>query len=420
MKILQVNAHDFDGGAARAAFRINAALRSQGIDSQLVVAQQRVVSEGVTRPLSRGTLKQEIKRRISARIETLQRTSNAGSHSLNLFDSGLADWINESDADVVNLHWLGEETLSINEIARIRKPLCWTMHDMWPFSGAEHYDDLESPARYEQGYRASTRPAGYAGPDLDAWVWRRKRRSWADQRFHLISPSRWLAGCAERSALFAGQPCEVIPNPVDLQRFRPLDRHQARALLGIPVDRRYILFGAMSSTTDPRKGFHLLGPALRRLASDTAIAADTELLVFGSGAPRKPVDFGLPTRYLGHLYDELSLGIVYAAADVFAIPSLQDNLPNTLVESLACGTPCVAFDVGGMGDLIVDGVSGQLVAPFDPEAFASALAQVLRLPGSRFRASCRALAEQECSFAIVAARYATLYRRVCMQAQTAI
>lgn len=413
LKVLHVNAADLDGGAARAAFRINLALRKQGVDSRMLVLHRREAHAAVLQPQSSRTrVLQKVKAVLAHRLTQSQRTSNPVLHSLNYFSSGLADWINRSDADIVNLHWLGGEMISIEEIGRIKKPICWTMHDMWPFSGAEHYDDLQSPERYQHGYHATSRPTEYSGVDLDAWVWRRKRKAWSGKTFHLISPSRWLADCAGKSALFAHQPRTVIPNCIDLGRFYPIDRRQARAILGLREDRRYILFGAMSSTSDQRKGFHLLQPALKRLAEQPEIAADTELLVFGASTPLTPPEFGLPAHYMGHLYDEVSLALLYSAADVFAAPSMQDNLPNTLVESLACGTPCVAFNLGGMPDLIIHQSTGYLAPAYDSIQFAEGLVHILQQPRDTIRTSCRTHAESNYSENTVATRYLALYCKI--------
>jgi len=346
-----------------------------------------------------------------SRIAACQRTpTNLVLHSINYFSSGLADWINNSDFDIVNLHWLGGEMLSVEEIAKIRKPLCWTMHDMWAFSGAEHYDDLDYPGRYRKGYTAATRPSGYSGPDIDAWVWRRKQKAWAGKRFHLVSPSRWLAGCAEQSVLMRRQRCEVIPNCVDTNIFKPIDRHVARNILNLDSDKRYILFGAMSSTSDRRKGFHVLQPALKRLAEQVGVAGNVELLVFGAETPVSPPDLGLPAHYLGMFHDDVSLALLYNAADVFVAPSLQDNLPNTLVESLACGTPCVAFALGGMLDLIEHGVTGMLAEPGDFDSLASRLFETLKQPPSR--AGIRQKAMQAYEGKLVATQYSALYRNI--------
>jgi glycosyltransferase involved in cell wall biosynthesis len=413
LKILQVNTTDLEGGAARAAFRINCGLRKLGGNSRMLVLNRRESNPAVIQPLSaRAQLTQKVKGALARQLLQTQKTTNPVLHSLSYFSSGLADWINKSDVDMVNLHWVGNEMISVEEIGRINKPICWTMHDMWPFSGAEHYDDLQSPYRYRQGYFDDNRPNEYSGLDLDAWVWRRKRQAWAGKTFHLITPSHWLADCAKNSALFSKQPCRVIHNGIDLNRFFPVNRSQARAILGLSEHKRFILFGAMSSTSDIRKGFHLLIPALSKLASLPDIAANTELLVFGANAPADPPDFSLPTHYVGHLYDDISLALLYSAADVFAAPSMQDNLPNTLVESLACGTPCVAFDIGGMPDLVEHGVTGYLASAFDDEDFSQGLAQVLNGDGVAMRKACRSKAESSFGDTVAAERYLSFYREI--------
>jgi glycosyltransferase involved in cell wall biosynthesis len=349
------------------------------------------------------------KRSLSDRLLARQRTpTNPVIHSLNWFPTGLGDWINRSEFDVVNLHWLGAEMLSVEEIGLIRKPVCWTMHDMWPFSGAEHYDDIQYPGRYRHEYTRHNRPPRYSGPDLDAWVWRRKRRAWAERSFHLVSPSCWLAGCAAESALMARQPCCVIPNCVDTDIFKPIDRRLARGILNLDPDRRYVLFGATASTSDLRKGFHLLQPALCSLARQPGIGANTELLVFGAPTPERQPDLGLPVHYLGTFHDDMSLAVLYSAADVFAAPSMQDNLPNTLVESLACGTPCVAFSVGGMPDLVEPGITGYLAEPGNPESFMrQLLAALQQRPLGREAARNKAL--RTYSSILTANRYKHLY-----------
>lgn len=382
LRILHVCTSDKVGGAARAAHRLHLAQRQVGMDSHMLVLQRTEASPYVHAPLSKtAQLTQRLKLAVAARMLQRQQTpTNTVLHSLNRFNSGLGGWINRSDFDIVNLHWLGAEMISIEEIGRIRQPVVWTLHDMWPFSGAEHYDDLAHPGRYLKGYSVTTRPAAYQGPDMDAGVWRRKQKAWTGKQFHLVSPSSWLASCASQSALMGHLPCTVVPNCVDTNVFKPIDRQLARQLLNLDPNKRYILFGAMASTSDPRKGFHLLMPALQQLTLRDGISDNTELLVFGAGEPAQAVNHGLPVHYLGHYHDDISLAVLYSAANVFAAPSMQDNLPNTLVEAMACGTPCVAFALGGMTDLIEPGITGALAHPFEAPSFCNALEHMLQTP----------------------------------------
>lgn len=411
MRVLHVNAEDIEGGAARAASRISTALRDIGVDSEMLVLNRRGGSRHVHQAFTK--LQRETHRiklaASAARMRRQRAPGNPESHSLNWFDSGLGDWINRSDFDLVNLHWVGADMLSVEEIGRLKKPVVWTMHDMWPISGAEHYDDLDFPGRFKTSYGPASRPPANTGPDLDARVWQRKASAWKCRPFHLVSPSRWLASCAANSSLMREQDCTVIPNCLDLQRFQIIDRRLARQVFGLRPDRQFILFGAMSAVASKRKGFHLLLPALRKLAEMPGIKGRTELLIFGSEAPSDAPDFGLPAHYLGNLFDEVSLAVLYSAANVFAAPSMLDNLPNTVLESLACGTPCVAFNVGGMPDMVTNGISGQLVPAFDISSLAAALHQMLSASDG-LRRSCRTAVEVRHAPKVVAEQYLEVYR----------
>ena len=414
MKVVHVCSHAHEGGAARAAYRIHLGQRKIGIDSRLAVIHKKLDDDSVVAPLGlTGRVRAVAGGKVEAAILARQRTANPVFHSLGLMSSGLGGWLNTSDADLINLHWVAGATLSIGEIAAIKKPIVWTMHDMWPFSGAEHYENLAGAQRANEAYAPGSRAATDKGPDLDAWTFGRKRRAWRGKTFHLITPSRWLADRAKQSTLFSRMPCRAISNGIDLGLYKPLDRREARRALNLPQDKLLVLFGAMSSTTDHRKGFHLLLPALQTLSRDPVSGPQTELLVFGARAPRQPVDLGLPVHYLGQFSDDLSMVLLYSAADVFVAPSLQDNLPNTLVESLSCGTPCVAFDIGGMPDLVRDQACGQLAPAGDIEALAKAIAAVLARTGEQARADCRRSAEGRFADTDVAAQYLDYYREAC-------
>lgn len=411
MKVLHVNTSDNEGGAGRAAYRIHSALRASGIDSHMLVLHKGTASDHVHKtpnPLRRAI--HSVQWAISYRLMRLQRTpDNQEAHSLSLFGAGLTDWINSSDYDLVHLHWLGFEMMSISDLARLRKPIVWTMHDMWTFSGAEHYDDLVHQGRYKEIYSSSNRPENATGIDIDGWTWRRKKRAWRDVKFKLVGPSKWLARCCEESSLFEGQSCAVIPNCIDGNLFKPIDRRIARDVLALEADKIYILFGAISGISNRRKGFHVLREALDKLRSMVADPDKVRLLIMGADPPLHEDGFGLEAVYLGRLQDEVTIALAYSAADVFVAPSLLDNLPNTVLESMACGTPCVAFDIGGMPDLIVNDNCGTLVPPFDTTEFAKATAMHLRNTDAHDRRRQHADAMARWSYREVAGAYVELY-----------
>jgi len=232
---------------------------------------------------------------------------------------------------------------------------------------------------------------------------------------HIVCPSHWLADCACRSTLMAHWPITVIPNPIDLAVWAPCDQAQARALLGLPADRPLVLFGAMGGSIDPRKGAELLLEALQRLRGQVAGTPleQLELVLFGQSRPAQALDLGFPIHYSGQLHDDLSLRLLYAAADVFVIPSRQDNLPNTGLEAHACGTPVVAFATGGLVDIVDDCVTGALAEPFDPLSLAVAIRRVLEDPQRRRQlgAAARQRAERMWDPKRVAGLYAEVYRQ---------
>lgn len=414
MKVLHVNAFDDGGGAARAAMRLHEGLRAKGVESLLASVKTGSGGAGVVAPLGPGRqVAALVKRQVAMRIARLQKTpANPIIHSLGLLPSGLGAWINEIDVDIVNLHWVCAETLSLGEIARIKKPIVWTMHDMWPFMGAEHYDDNDHPGRWKAAYSTANRPPGTSGPDLDARVWARKARIWSGKTFNLVAPSAWLAECARESALMGHQPCEVIHNPLDTEAFAPIDRAVAREFLGLPQDRKLILFGALGATSDKRKGYDLLVEALRAFERDHD-PGGVEVMVFGGQNGGEIPGVGLPSHFLGTFRDEISLRLVYSAADIFVAPSRQDNLPNTVVEASACGVPSVAFDIGGMSDIITAGETGVLAPALDTGALAAGMSRLLRAPIAR--ETVRAAAEAKFSLAATLPAYMALYERLSVE-----
>lgn len=281
------------------------------------------------------------------------------------------------EPDVINLHWVCRGYMRIETLPQLNKPLVWTFHDMWAFTGGCNYS--EECDRYRESCGNCPQLQSDKSWDLSRWVWNRKAKAWKNLNLTIVTPSQWLAQCVRSSSLFKDTRVEVIPNGIDTEKYRPIDRITARKLLQLPQDKHLILFGAMGATSDRRKGFHLLQPALQRL-NQSGWSDRIELVVFGSSGSKDGTDLGFRCHYLGKLNDDLSLALVYAAADVFVAPSVQDNLPNTVLEAIACGTPCVAFNIGGMPDLIEHQKNGYLVPPYDIEELAEGIVWLLDNP----------------------------------------
>jgi glycosyltransferase involved in cell wall biosynthesis len=305
---------------------------------------------------------------------------------------------------VVHLHWI-PGLLGIADLPAIARPVLWTFHDQWPICGAEHYSDL---ARQRTGYEAENRAPGARGPDLDRWVWRRKRAHWQAFAPLIVCPSRWLAAEARASALFRDRQIEVVPYPLDTSLYSPQDRAAVRLRLGLPPDRTLLLFAAFRATSDARKGFGVLAEALRRL-SERGLASAADLVV--CGATDEGRVHGFATHWLGQV-DGALMREPLSACDLLVVPSLQDNLPNVLLEGMACGLPAVGSDIGGIPDLVQPMQTGLLAAPGDAAQLAQHLELLLRDAAlrSRMGEQARRTIEQTCGEQAIGERYAQLYR----------
>ena len=281
---------------------------------------------------------------------------------------------------------------------------------MWAFTGGCHYN--EGCERYVEACSNCPQLNRSGKNDLSRSVLRRKKKAWGKLDITIVTPSNWLAECAKKSSLFKGWRIEVIHNGLNLNLFKPINKSTAREIWDLPPNKKLILFGAMSATSDHKKGFDLLYEGLKQLAVKYSDKA--ELIVFGSSKPENPPDFGLPVHYLGRLHDDVSLSLLYAAADVMVTPSRQDNLPNTVVESLACGTPVVAFDIGGMPDMIEHQINGYLSKLFDVSDLTVGINWVLSDENRHKELCLKARGKAVACFDIkkIAKQYAELYEDV--------
>lgn len=394
-----------EGGAAIAARRLHAALTASGVQSRMTVGSG-AAGPDIDLFTPRKTVTRIAQREVARHIRKKYQSQIAGLTSLGMVRSGLGHHLNAEPRQVLNLHWVNSDLISIREIGTLRHPVVWTMHDMWPFSGAEHYTENFG---WKDGYAEGQNP----GFDLNRWVWTRKRRHWK-RPFHLVSPSNWLADCARSSALVQDWPVHVIPNAIDTDVWQPMSRKQARASLGLPLDEPIIGFGAMGGDSDPRKGFAHLRAALSILRDR---GSKTRVLIFG--AEEHDADLPVPAHFTGRHSDPEDLRAIYACADVFALPSRQDNLPNTGVEALSCGIPVVGFNIGGLPDLVATQSCGRLAKPFDETELADCLELTLKhqlehrdQSASPMGAAARRHAETTYSMPVVAHQYKELYGAV--------
>lgn len=409
MNVVHLSTNDIRGGAARAAYRLHQGLRHAGVGSYIWTQSKTSDDSYVFGPSSNiAKAWAKLRPRLDRLLLRFYPDRERVPYSVQWVPSGIYKKIAQLNPDVINLHWICGGYLNIGSIARLNKPLVWTLHDMWPFTGGCHYD--QGCGRYAQSCGACPQLHSRRERDLSRFIWRRKKRAWKDTDLTIVALSQWLAKCACKSSLFKDLRIEIIPNGLDLNRFKPIDKRIAREILNLPLDKQLILFGAMNATSDQRKGFDLLKLALGHLHG--SVQRDrTDVIIVGASEPKKTVDLKFESHYLGLLKDNISLNLVYAAADVFVAPSRQDNLPNTVMEALSCGTPCVAFDIGGIPDMIDHHQNGYLAQPFDTEDLAHGIQWVLENENRRQKLSqnARQKAVQEFDQELQARRYLELY-----------
>lgn len=355
--VLHLSTYAANGGAARAATALHEAMLQEGVRSSLTTAHGtrfRVASE------------------LDRRLWRLQRSPVATWRSPARFGSLSAREINASDADVVNLHWVTDGFLTIEQIGRIEKPVVWTLYDMWAFCGTEHYGVDSLDARWRTGYTQANRPADESGWDLDRNAWERKRRHWRPST--VVPASTWLTQAAHESALMANWPIIRIPHVVDTQVFIPIDKQEARRILGLPGDAPVIAFLASAGIGDRRKGFDLLEQALPAVRD---AHPDVRLAIAGPAQTENSAIAGVPVTWTGSLHGDEALRALYGSADVLAVPSREDNMPLTAMEAQTCGRAVVGFEIGGLPDIVAHHQTGYLAPAGDTASLAVGLVEAL-------------------------------------------
>ena len=383
MKICVLNTSDLNGGAAVAAYRSVEALRQAGQEATMLVKQQQSQADFVHSPYqSRWAKAWGFFDFVAERLHFLPRERDRSVrflYSLANYGKDLRQLPQVQEADILHFHWINQGFLSLRnleQLGALGKPMVFTLHDMWLFTGGCHYSGTCEAYRQACGNCPFLKNPG--PKDLSHKIWEAKRRLFSQlERVQILAPSQWLVDLAQRSSLLAGRPAQACPNGIDTQLYRPLDQGAIRRQLNLPEDKRLVFFLAMN-LADERKGFAQLLEALKLwVAQNPEQAKDTELLLAGKASPELLASLPLKTHYLGLLRSQEALVQAYNAADLFVIPSLEENFPNTVMESLSCGRPVLAFRTGGIPEMIREGQTGLLADYASAQALAQGLAELL-------------------------------------------
>ena len=350
MRVLIINTSERTGGAAVAASRLMKALNNYGVKAKMLVRDKETdsltVAELPRSPLLRWHFLWE-------RFVVFCCLHFSRQH---LFEVDIANTGTDitslrefEEADVIHLHWINQGMLSLKDIRKILrsgKPVIWTMHDIWPATAICHLT-LGCRNFTTACQKCRLLPGGGSAGDLASVVWKRKSRMLEDENIYYVACSRWLESEAKKSALLKGHKITSIPNPIDTHIYNRCNRQEARQRLGLPSDKRLILF-ASQRVTNENKGMQYLIEACQLLKDIPQLG----VVILGGHAEEVVSQLPLEAYPLGYVNDERRIVDVYNAADVFVLPSLSENLPNTIMEAMACGVPCVGFKVGGIPEEI--------------------------------------------------------------------
>lgn len=376
MKVLHINNSDTVGGAARACYNIHNALLSFGIDSKILVQTKSGNDENVIQS-GNGTFAEFntlVRKGIDFGLIQLLTQKEFGRFSFPLFGSNISSHPMVSEADIIHLHWINEGFFSLKtlrELLKLNKPIVWTLHDMWAFTGGCHYDN--GCGNFTS--RCANCPALKIRSERDAssTIFARKIELFKNAGINFVTCSRWLADTAKGSTLLQRFNISPIPNPINTDLYAPKDKSVSKQKLNLNKDKLHILFATMT-LKEKRKGFHLLLEALINLDKKSpSLKEKIELIVMGAGENSQFNNIPFNTSFTGRLKNDDDIVNCYNAADIFVAPSIQDNLPNTVMESLSCGVPVAAFNIGGMSDMIDHMQNGYLANEISPPKLADAI-----------------------------------------------
>jgi glycosyltransferase involved in cell wall biosynthesis len=421
MNILLMNTYDTTGGAAVACRRLLHALNQNGTTASLLV-QQRDSNDPDVVSTTHSKIK-EVENFFRFAWERFlfyrKERSRDVRFAFSLGNTGedITRHPLVRQADVLHLHWFNRGFLSLRSIERLaqmKKPMVWTLHDMWMFTGGCHYAGTCGRYRTECGECPFLKKPGVH--DLSSKVFQAKAKllkTLDPKKTTFVACSQWLAETARGSSLLKRFDVVSIPNPIDLSVYRPAGKESARKTLGLPVEKKLVLFGA-GNLFDQRKGLKYLADALGIISAQHPEWKERiDLVVFGKS--KQPLDgiFPFPVHEMGMLADEQRIALLYAACDLFALPSLEDNLPNTVMESLACGTPVAAFRIGGIPEMIEHRQNGFIAEPRSAEDLAEGILSVLSAgTPEALQNAAREKAERSYSPSIVAGQYSSFYAKL--------
>lgn len=406
LRVLHVSKSSSAGGAAKAAQRLHEAERSIGLDSWMYSDEGTYSNPYQLYPSTWFQKKQQV---FYARLERWHQ-KHVLKQNIQIFSHGygsdnLARIVKVLKPDIIHIHWPNRGVIGLNSLAKLDVPILWTLHDKWIYTGGCHYS--AECNRYKHGCGSCPLLKKTGTNDVSKTLLEKKVDAVQGNRIVFAGPSSWIVNDFNQSSLAekTSKQAYHVFNPLDLRLYYRRDTEPARRTLGLPLGRPLVLFGAFGGVADSRKGFDLLLDSLNWLVK---FGVDLELVVLGTSSQ---IASPFKVHYLPYAKSDEEMATIYSAVNMYVVPSREDNSPNTIIESLACGTPVAGFDIGGLPDLVIQGKTGYLAPPFNTEALAKAIALTLAQSGVLSHHA-EQFAQKELSYSTIAGKYHRLYHQL--------
>lgn len=412
LKILHLGYSDNYGGASIAMNRINESLALiESIDSKIAVVKPSENPAVIN--LSVNFLEKiwaYLRVRLAYKLVNIfQKTSNKSGRSINIFSSTVLSRLKMIEFDILHLHWIGNETIPLEDLLKLKKPIVWTFHDKWAMLGAEH-TEINNSYRFIEGYSNLNKPYDSMGLDIDKWVWERKKKIFGKVKIIPVAVSSWLALEVKKSFIWKNSHPQIINNPINVEAWKIKDKNKCKEILKISQNQKVIVFGAVNCLSDELKGFNNLKKAILKV-SEKCKNENFTLLIFGDPIINEvKISNNLTLKSVGTIRDFDLLNTIYCSGELVVVPSYVETFGQVALEAISCGVPVVSFKTSGLLDIIIDNENGLFCTPFDSNHMAMKIIHGLSIKWDRFLIKNRA--NEKFGYFNIAKQYEVIYKKI--------
>ena len=412
MKVLHINYSDSKGGASRAVLRIHESLLKKKVKSFLKVSinsKNYIHTKNILKPNFFIGFCNKIKSALESKISNILREDNFVKNSISLFPTFLHKKINRSNFDIVHLHWVNGETISIEDIGRIKKPIVWTLHDMWPFSGSEHITFNKFCKQSSLNNKKNKKKI--IDFNISKFTWNRKIKNWKN-KFYIVGVSKWITNCASQSHLMKKCPATTINNTLDIKFWKPENKHLCKKYFNLPENYKIIGFGSLEYKNSNLKGKDLFFSAINEIKYDIKKVI---FLTIGDINNFCKNNKNLKIINIPKLENDIEIKKFYNCLDLIVVPSRVESFGQTAAEASACGIPVVCFNVTGLKDIIFHKINGWLANAYNPKKLAEGIDYILNLNKSKYdKMSLSGVLTVNKKFSndLISSKYIKLYKKI--------